>query len=68
MSGFRPTPADLSSPLWRALSAHYTERLATLRAKNDATQPVEQTERLRGQIFEIKALLGLADERVPIKD
>ena len=55
--------ADKSSPVWRALEQHYAERLQTLRAKNDAALTPEQTERIRGQIFEVKAFLGLADER-----
>ena len=59
------TQADKASPLWRALEAHYTERLHGLRVKNDAALTPEQTERLRGQIFECKAFLGLAEERPP---
>ena len=60
------TPADKASPLWRALEAHYRDRLQSLRIKNDAALTPEQTERLRGQIFECKAFLGLADDRPPI--
>ena len=60
------TPADKASPLWRALEAHYTERLQSLRAQNDASLPLERTERIRGQIFECKAFLGLAEDRPPV--
>ena len=56
---------DRLTPLWRELEAHYTERLASLRAQNDAMQTPEQTARLRGQIMEIKAFLDLATERTP---
>lgn len=68
MSGFRLTAADKVSPLWRALSDHYTERLASLRAQNDTSKTPEQTEKLRGQIFEVKALLSLADDRPIVSD
>jgi hypothetical protein len=60
---FELSRADKDSPLWRALEAHYRNRLQSLRAQNDATQTPEKTERLRGQIFECKALLGLAEDR-----
>ena len=63
---FTLTPADKASPLWRALEAHYTERLQSLRMQNDASLLPERTERIRGQIFECKAFLGLADERPPV--
>jgi len=39
------------------------DRLNELRMKNDATQSIEDTERLRGQITELKILLSLAKER-----
>ena len=57
------TPADRRSPLWLLLEAHYTERLATLRAQNDADKPADKTATLRGQIAEVKALLDLAKDR-----
>jgi hypothetical protein len=60
---FALSAVDRKSPVWRALCAHYTDRLAMLRAKNDSTQSAEQTEKLRGRIDEIKAFLNLADER-----
>ena len=57
------TPADKGSPLWRALEDHFRDRLQSLRAKNDAPLTPAQTEYLRGQIFECKAFLGLAEDR-----
>lgn len=57
------TPADRNSPVWRAIEQHYTDRLATLRAKNDAKQDAEATAYLRGQIAECKLILSLADDK-----
>jgi hypothetical protein len=63
MSDFTLTAADKRSPLWLALSEHLHERLAMHRAHNDASQSVEKTEKLRGRIAELNALLGLEDDR-----
>lgn len=54
---------DKHSPTWVNLSEYLGERLNELRMKNDATQSIEDTERLRGQITELKILLSLAKER-----
>jgi hypothetical protein len=62
VSDFKLTPADRMSPLWRALHEHLTNRLATLRAQNDADATPEKTARLRGQIAEVKALLAMNEE------
>lgn len=59
----RLTAADRDSPLWRALSAHINRRRDNLRAQNDTSQSIEQTERLRGGIAELTALLDLAVDR-----
>ena len=59
--------AEKRSPLWHALAEHYTARLASLRAQNDADKSPDQTAKLRGQILEVKAFLSLADEpRTPV--
>lgn len=62
----QPTPPfkiakhERNAPLWLALKAHYTERLASLRVQNDARGKSEaDTEFLRGQIAECKAFLAL---------
>lgn len=60
---FRLNASDRESPLWRALSGHLSERRDMLRAKNDASQPIEQTEKLRGRIEELNYVLDLATER-----
>lgn len=66
MSDFTLSAADKRSPLWQAFADHMRERLATHRATNDASQSVEKTEKLRGRIEELKALLGLEDDRPSI--
>jgi hypothetical protein len=63
---FELNAADKRSPLWMALSDHLRDRLAQLRQMNDHSQPVEKTERLRGQIYELKALLALENDRPAI--
>ena len=59
--------SDLSSPVWLKLKAYYTERLALLRAQND-DKPMDQTERHRGKIAEVKLFLGLEEEARKAKD
>ena len=63
MSDFELTPADKRSPLWLDLAEHLTQRLALARAENDVSKPIEKTEHVRGRIFELKALLAMAEER-----
>ncbi len=57
------TSTDTASALWRSLSAHFNDRLAELRASNDAPATPEHTAMLRGRIAELKDLLRLADTR-----
>ena len=55
-----------NSPLWLMLKEHLAERLVTLRSKNDAPLSADETARLRGQIAEIKYILGLESKsRLP---
>jgi hypothetical protein len=60
MSEFRLTTGEAHSALWKRLKEHMEERLAALREKNDVTalDPV-QTAAVRGQIKELKVLLGM---------
>ena len=62
---FQLSESDRRSPLWLALMAHYTERLATLRARNDTPAAEAATADTRGRIAEVKALLDLG--RAPFK-
>lgn len=51
---------NISSETWFELENYYKERLDLLRLKNDSPLSIEETERLRGQIFEIKNLLSFS--------
>lgn len=61
------TRADRLNPLWPNLVSQWKERLASLRAQNDAPLSELDTARLRGQILEIKALIALDEEPPVIK-
>ncbi len=63
MSDFELTTADKRSPLWLALAEHLAQRLEAARTENDASRPIDRTEHTRGRIFELKALLALAEDR-----
>ncbi len=59
------TAEDRGSALWRKLVEHYTERLESLRVRNDGDLDDVRTARVRGRIAECKELLALsADEPV----
>jgi len=49
---------DPINPTWQQVKAYLLERLQELRERNDTASAVD-TERLRGQIAEIKVLLSL---------
>lgn len=58
---------DPRSETWRALEAHINERLATLRAQNDAiTLDGNSTAVLRGRIAELKSILSLPEKNLPL--
>ena len=50
---------DTNSPTWIAIREYYIDRLDELRRKNDQYLSQEITDRLRGQILEIKNLLSI---------
>lgn len=50
---------DTNSPAWIAIREYYLSRLDELRRKNDNPQSQDSTDRLRGQILEIKNLLSI---------
>lgn len=62
---FRLAPHERTSPLWLNLERHMQQTLAELRALNDTSLPPERTEKIRGRIEQLKALLALADEPKP---
>lgn len=55
--------SDRISSTWIKLNAHLTERLAILRSQLEADIDEQRSTRLRGQIFEVKALLALNEDR-----
>ena len=59
---FTLAPHERTSPLWKSLERHMQQTLTDLRLMNDTSQPPERTEKLRGRIEQLKALLALADE------
>lgn len=52
-------PHEISSPLWEKLKAHYTDKLAELRERNDQMKPEIDTAKLRGEIRFVKEFLLL---------
>ena len=62
---FKLAPHERTSPLWLSLERHMLQTLTDLRALNDTSLPPERTEKLRGRIEQLKALLALADEPKP---
>lgn len=55
---------DRVSSTWTALKKHLEQRLEVLRAQNDGDLTADQTARKRGQIAEVKYILGL-DKDLP---
>lgn len=53
---------ERTHPLWARLAQHMEDRLANLRAMNDAHLPPERTADIRGRIAMLKELLSLGDE------
>lgn len=56
------TQTQRDSPLWGAISKHLQERLALLRKQNDDQPSESDTQKLRGRIREVKALMAIADD------
>lgn len=57
------TELERSSAVWQKLKPYYEARLASLRAKNDGNLTPEQTQRLRGQIAEVRGILSLGTDK-----
>ena len=53
------TEHERESDLWKRIKAHYEERLASLRRKNDSSHDPIKTADIRGQIKDAKYLLSL---------
>ena len=63
MTDFALSEADKAHGLWLRLRAHFEERLALARQRNDAIQPEDMTAALRGEIKTLKGLIALGDDR-----
>lgn len=59
---------EVLSSTWKKLSGHLEERLIMLRLKNDASLSPEHTQKVRGQIGEIKRTLSLSRPDVDYED
>lgn len=60
------TQIERESPIWRRIVDEYLEtRLKRLRVENDAERSPDATAKLRGQIAEVKLMMGL-DRDQPI--
>jgi len=55
--------ADKVSPLWTKLARHLTTRLELARWHLEKALPEDETNRVRGQIRELKAILSLQDDQ-----
>lgn len=56
------------SPTWHEIQVHLNERLAHYRKKNDGDLTEQQTQRLRGQIAEVKAFIAFAEDPPRVND
>ena len=58
------TEADKAQNLWLRLRAHFEERLAVMRARNDdATLTEQATAAIRGEIGCLKKLIALGNDQ-----
>ena len=57
------TLVERDSPLWRRLMGYHEARLKRLRIENDADKTPEATARIRGQIAEVKLMMGLNNDQ-----
>ena len=61
------TEGDLVSPTWGKLKRHLDDRLKVLRVQLEQDLDEIKSAKIRGQIAEVKAILGLAAGR-PVID
>lgn len=66
MTPFKLSEFEAQSQVWVKLEKQLTERLATLREKNDGALDLPETARLRGRIEQIKEILAWAVKIQPI--
>lgn len=56
------SPAEASSPAWFKISAVLAKRLKSAQSKLEGNLTFDETNRVRGQILELKYLLKLSEE------
>ena len=61
------TPAHKTTSTWALIEKHLKERLDLLRKQNDSQPSEAATQKLRGQIAEVKALLTIGEDP-PVMD
>ena len=59
---------ERTSPTWKRLEQHMINRMALLRAQNDAPATPERTADIRGRIAMLKEILSLGEEPRTPKD
>ena len=55
------TPGEVQTVVWLKIQAHFQDRLASMRKRNDNPLSELETATLRGRIAEIKEILSLAE-------
>jgi hypothetical protein len=63
MNDFVLSEHDKSQGLWLRLKAHFEDRLADARQRNDAALSEPETASLRGEIRCLKRLMALGNDR-----
>ena len=63
MSDFQLTQADKATGVWLRLKAHFEDRLAGARQRNDSALDAHETAAIRGEIRCLKHLIRLDDDR-----
>jgi hypothetical protein len=61
-NSFALTDGERHHPLWIRLSAHLSEKLTHLRARNDGPLTEQETATLRGEINCLKRVIALGAE------
>jgi hypothetical protein len=67
MSDLVLEPGDRANPLWPRIERHLQQRLVNLRAQLEGPKDIDETNRLRGRIAEVKALLDCAKDKPVIE-
>jgi hypothetical protein len=57
------TPDDSHNPLWHKIEAQLKNRLASLRSQLEGPKELDETNRIRGGIAEVKLMLNAAAEK-----